>query len=140
MRPFEFRVVGLIALGLLVTGGCSSESGPERRVVTGRVTFQGEVVPSGEIRIAPEGDGPVSAAQISNGVFEIAQRGGVVIGPAKVMIVAVPSAAGVSQDELDRGGAQPKTMAIPAKYNEDSVLSAEIEAGEGAQTIDFDLE
>ncbi|WP_218934265.1 hypothetical protein [Rosistilla ulvae] len=56
------------------------------------------------------------------------------------MIVAVPSAAGVSQDDLDSGGAQPKTITIPAKYNEESVLSTEVESGEGKQTIDFDLE
>ncbi|TWU25263.1 hypothetical protein Pla52o_15610 [Novipirellula galeiformis] len=139
MGPFDFRIVSLLGLGLLVSGGCTGESGPERRVVTGRVTYQGEAVPSGEIRVAPLGDGPVSAAKITNGEFEIAHRGGVVTGPAKVMIVAVPSDDGASQDELDRGGNPPKTIAIPEKYNRESVLQTEIESGEGKQTIDFDL-
>ncbi|MBA2113835.1 hypothetical protein [Bremerella alba] len=138
MRPIVFCTVSLLGLGLLVSAGCTSENGPERRVITGRVTYQGQAVPSGEIRFIPLGEGPASAALITDGVFEIAHRGGAVIGPAKVTIVSVPVADGLSQDELDKG-IQKKTIAIPKKYNSNTSLRADIQSGSGKQTIDFDL-
>ncbi|QDS85991.1 hypothetical protein EC9_01490 [Rosistilla ulvae] len=128
-----------LSLGLLLVTGCGDGTDPNRRTISGRVTFQGKPVPQGEIRFAPVAAGSASAARITDGNFEISHRGGVMVGESTVSIVATSQASSATQEELDSGVDLGAAMTIPSKYNTQTELRVEIEPGEGTQAIDFDL-
>lgn len=111
----RFVVAVCCGLGALSTLGCGgSEAGPHRRVVTGEVTVEGKPLAAGEIRFLPTEPGPVSAALIQDGRYEINHLGGVPLGQARVEIVASGTDGNISQDDLD-SGAGGATVTIPKK-------------------------
>lgn len=142
MSIFASRLMtcSLAAMFLSLASGCGHEPGPERRVVSGSVSYVGTPIASGEIRFVPLTEGPVAAGFISNGKYEITHRGGVVLGENQVQIIATGSNEPMTQEQLDMMGSVPRPMAIPARYNANSELRAKVETGRGHQTIDFDLQ
>ncbi|UUO04760.1 hypothetical protein M4951_15340 [Blastopirellula sp. J2-11] len=134
-----FGLVLLVVLGAFSSGGCTQEAGLERRIVAGHVTYQGKPIPAGEIRFVPMSKGPVSAALIRNGDYEVTHRGGVMLGNAKVEIVVTSAAAPVSMEELDSLGTTRNSIVIPKQYSTESKLQVDVQQGEGKQTLDFDL-
>ncbi|EAQ78757.1 hypothetical protein [Blastopirellula marina] len=134
-----FSLVVLVGLWTFFLGGCANEAGLERRIVAGRVTYQGKPIESGEIRFVPTSKGPVSAALIRNGDYEVTHRGGVMLGNAKVEIVITSNAAPVSIEELDNHQSPPSGGVLPKKYGAESTLRVDVQQGPGKQTLDFDL-
>lgn len=119
--------LGLLAA--LVTTGCS-KSGPSRSDVTGTVTLDGQPVEEGEVLFIPaDGVGPSDACPIVAGEF----KGEVAPGSKRVEINATKDTGEVAAD-----GLPDYRNVIPAQYNSESTLTAEI--GEGkASPITFDL-
>ena len=99
MKATQWEVV-LAVLTLAVCNGCGS-SGLERASVSGTVKYNGELIEEGTIRFIPVGGGPSSGGKIVDGIIDIADDMGPVIGKQRVAISNQPltikySAAGVA--------------------------------------------
>lgn len=72
---------------MLFLSGCggATEKGPERFRLSGKVTFNGQPVPTGTIYFQPE-SGPAGTAKITDGAYDTKSGQGTVGGPHKVMI------------------------------------------------------
>lgn len=129
----------LFTLSILVLlGGCSGGD-LDRVAVTGTVTYNGEAIPVGLIRFAPQvgTDGPVSGGQIRDGKYRVDTRGGVPVGTHLVQIASYKSSDGkVYENPL--GTVVPQIQLLPEKYNNESELIHEIPA-ESPFTLDFKL-
>ena len=127
-------VGALVALGLL--NGCGrSGSGLEKVVVTGTVTLDTQPIANGEIRFHPiDGtQGPVSGAPIRDGKYIAQGKGGVPFGTHRVVITGFrPGRNAAANPE---GG--PVEQYVPAKFNDQSILTAEVTAD--TETANFDL-
>ena len=80
--------VALLALGL--TSGCGGSGGPTRYSLEGAVTFDGQPIPTGEIRFEPDtsqdNSGPAGHAIIEDGRYVTSSGKGTVGGPHIVRI------------------------------------------------------
>jgi len=107
--------------------------------VSGSVRLEGRPLPRGEIRFEPiQGTAaPASGARIVNGAYAVTSRGGVVPGRYRVTITSlVPPQLAEAQD----GEGPPKPpVKIPARYNSESTLKAEIGPEPPELTLDYDL-
>ena len=115
---------------------CGADDGLERAIVSGSVTFDGTPIANGEIRFVPmDGTrGPISGAPIVDGEYVAKSNGGVPLGGHTVRIKAFTTdTKSGSVDERDDGEIQ----IIPAKYNRDSNLTADVD-GKSDQ-VDFEL-
>lgn len=133
------------ALAIAASAGCGD--GPEdnlpRRAVYGTVSLDGKPLDQGVISFTPEAQGtnPVTGGGvISSGSFSIPQDRGLTPGTYKVAISADTSVPPVAAGQAP--GATPKVKAkvtspIPAKYNTQSTLEAEVK--DGSTSLKFDL-
>jgi len=116
--------------------GCSGRPREKSYPVSGTVTFDGKPLPDGEIYfLGAKGD--VQTLAIKNGTFS----GQVGEGSRKVQIVAYRLGKSAAAESGMTGGMydQPtKENYIPAKYNAQSTLSAEVKAA-GPNQFKFDL-
>jgi hypothetical protein len=115
----------LLVVVVLAAIGCGSgNSGIEKVVVSGTVTFDGTAIPNGEVRFYPiEGTkGAVSGGPIRDGAYIAQGKGGVPIGKHRVEIQGFRAAKG--SENLPEGG--PAEQYLPAHLNESSTLTAEI--------------
>ncbi|MFH1924018.1 MAG: hypothetical protein ABIP48_29540 [Planctomycetota bacterium] len=126
-----------LAVLLVVIAGCD---GSNRAGVTGEVTLDGQPVEDGTISFVPSG-GAAAWGDIKGGRYSISAAEGPGVGTSRVEIrwdrktgkksPAVPPA-------------PPDTMieeteeAVPARYNAESELKAEVKSGKN--TFDFKLE
>lgn len=139
------RFAAICLFGTFMVIGCRGGDGPERVVVAGRVTYQGQPLPEGQIRFIPiEGTkAPISAASISDGEYSIDSRGGVPVGTHKIEIIAhridrrYAGSTGASSEDVDT--APPRLQYLPKKYNAETELQMLIEPGNRKITKDFDL-
>jgi len=124
----------MFAVWLVVQFGCT---GDKAAVVTGKVTFNGEVVETGAIRFVPaEGDGPVAGAMIEGGIFTARK---VHVGKNQVFITS-PRGTGVmvkSWDAPDAPVGEEVVERIPKKFNSESELFYDVT--KGRQMKNFDL-
>ena len=130
----------------MVLIGCG-KNGPERVTVSGTVTYQGQPLREGMIRLVPMPgtSAPVSTAPIIDGRYSLNAHGGVPVGSHKIEITAYrpnsnrsPPAA----DELEFPGMEaqsPVVQIIPDKYNSKSELEITVTSGSGEITNNFDL-
>ena len=137
--PTVWLTIALLTL-LATAGGCgAADDGPERAIVTGKVSYDGRPVENGEIRFVPADGttGPVSGGPIRDGMYRAEGRGGVPLGTHRVEIQAFRPDPQAAVDPLS--GDRPAEQYLPEKYNRNSTLEATVEAG-GEQTIDFNLD
>jgi len=138
-------LLAILAVTLMLSAGCGSD-GPERAIVSGSVTFEGEPLEGGTIRFSPTGQTqtPSTGGYISDGRYEIATKGGVLVGTYIVQIEGFRTGAGRSANEggglfgVGSKGAASKQF-LPVKYNRQSELRVEIIADRNAETHDFAL-
>jgi hypothetical protein len=131
---------------LLLVCGCNGREA-ERVVVSGTITFKGEPVSEGEIRLVPlePADSPVAGATINNGFYKVDARGGALVGTYKVEIngyrVNTAVLKRTPDAELPRGIRRgvPRLQYLPKRYNAASELRMTIEPGSALKTIDYDL-
>lgn len=122
--------------------GCTGDRGPERVVVSGKVTYNGKSIPTGEIRFMPvltSPGVPVSGSFIVDGNYKAGSHGGVAVGAYKVQIEAyrrLPPTPG--QRPLEDFEA-PREQYLPQKFNTQTQLEMTIEPGSGEIVKDFDL-
>lgn len=132
----------LLGLSFSLTGCGSTESGPERVIVSGKVTFNGEPVPQGEIWFLPAAgrQAPQAGAIITEGLYRVENKGGVPIGSCLVKITA--DRPEIKVKIVADGGPEeiPTMQYLPVRYNEKTELTAEIESRSEPIQIDFDLE
>lgn len=120
--------------------GCNARGGPDRVIVSGKVSYNGQPVHEGRLRFIPlaETTGPVSIAFIKDGSYSTADAGGVPVGHHRAEILAYDPAELASR-QPGFGQPAPRQL-LPAKYNKNSQLSVEIAAGGKQLVHDFDLE
>jgi hypothetical protein len=137
------RAVAVVVAALALAGCAYDPYNPvdnlPRVPVAGTVTLDGTPLPQGMIQLdpAPETKGTTVAAAISGGKFAIAKTQGPVPGKYKVKISSRPPAS-VKPGEAPGGTPKPAPETLPAKYNTESTLEAEVPAG-GTRALDFAL-
>ena len=124
----------VLLVSFLIFGGCSPETrvAPDRLVVRGIVTLDGEPLKEGSIMFtSPEdiADGIGSSASIKDGVYEAK----VTLGEKTVKINAV-----VVTGTAEVEGWEDTEELIPAKYNNETTLKASV--GDNQTEFDFKLE
>jgi hypothetical protein len=130
--------LGLIALGVSI--GCS-DGGSTRTSVSGKVTFDGKPVKSGQIAFEPVGAGRLGIAQVVDGAYSMPAEQGPTAGSYVVRITANrPTGQKAKSDPRDANQAPADVFEqfIPAQYNDRSELKTEIGA-ESEVVRDFDL-
>ncbi|QDT85303.1 hypothetical protein [Gimesia chilikensis] len=135
------RVIVLLGSICLLACGCGqAEEGPPRRIVEGKVEFQGQPLAAGMIRFIPEAPGPVAVARIEQGAYRVDNKGGVPLGKHRVEVVSRQPEPELVEAEVlpDQGAAT--AISIPAQYNSNTSLSADVEVGDDPQVIDFQLD
>jgi hypothetical protein len=132
----------LLACGLWAAGGC----GEKVVTVSGKVTYQGQVLPRGTVRFMTA-DNRVLASEIApDGVYSIA---GVPPGTVKVSVSVPPAETlrpqqrgpeGVATDDKYASGSVAPVIAIPSNYHtpETSGLTCTV-AENSEQTNNIDL-
>jgi hypothetical protein len=127
----SFRGYSVLVLsGLLFLAGCG-QSGPAEYSVTGSVTLDGQPIEQGEVQFIPaDKQGTPQTGQIVNGKFECR----VSEGQKRVEITATRESPTPAADGL------PNFVSyIPAAYNSQSTLTAEVKAG-GDNAFTFTLQ
>jgi hypothetical protein len=138
----------LLSMGCVLAAasfGCGKQ-GPERVIVSGTVTYQGQPLKEGCIRVVPVGGtaAPVTVAAIVDGRYALTAHGGVPVGAHKIEVTAYRankrSSAAVSP--LDSPGVETSAAVvqfIPAKYNTKTELQVTVPSGSRTITKNFDL-
>ena len=133
----------LVAVPLLALIGCDSATRPNP--VSGTVTYKGQPIAEGMIYFdptEPAGNKP-TAGPIRDGKYDISAREGPAAGRYRVRITAIdPQAKAASADKgVDEIGltiGPEQKELLPARYNRQSELSADIPRG-GKKDLDFNL-
>jgi len=119
-----------ILLGVLA--GCGQPSGPELYDVSGAVTLDGQPVKNGEVVFrAEDGQGQTAAGKIVDGRYELKAGPGakrVEISSMQKVPGAVGAPGTPGDPVSDTNPADVLAESIPAKYNSDSELKAEVAA------------
>src|SRR5688572_24926741 len=131
----------LLSLAFVCTPGCSDSNGPQP--VSGSVVFQGKPLDQGAIQFVPADGGPTeSGAGIKDGQYSIPAENGLMPGKYKVSVLSYDERGAKVPDSTtmpgDTVGVQFKER-IPAKYNTETILKAEVVAGQ-ANVFDFQLD
>jgi hypothetical protein len=112
-------------LALLFLAGCGGSSG--RQVISGSVTFDGQLVVYGTITFSPDtakgGTGPQGSAEIRNGRYQTEGEKGPVLGPQVVRITGWKSS--------------PEEGVLGAPLFNDYTTSVEVAAA--SHQLDFDI-
>lgn len=142
------RLSGLLAASVIVglLAGCGVGDGDDlpREAVSGKVTLDGQPLAEGSIQFQPEGGtdakGPAvsGGAVIQDGAYDIPGGNGLTPGKYKVAISSAASAEAPAADAAPGPAPKPAQEKIPAKYNAESTLTAEVKSG-GGNTFNFDL-
>lgn len=125
--------------GLLLAGCGTGTAGPERVVVAGTITLDGQPIPHGEIRFIPEAGtvAPSMSAVVQDGQFRADVHGGVPVGTHRVEIRAIDPPVENTADAPAKPRAP--TPTVPAKYNEQSELQLTVKAGSDPVQENYDL-
>ena len=120
--------------------GCGSDGAPCS--LSGGVTFDGQPVTDGNIRLNPiDGAlGPGGSAKIIDGKYEIAEGNGMLAGKHRVLISATRATGRmVRAESLDGGPSETPQVVqyIPQRYNRTSELVEELNAGENTKGFDL---
>lgn len=132
--------IGLVSSAILLAAvGCGRQSGMERVLVAGSVSFQGKPLGKGQIRFVPlEGTaGPVTIDPIENGEYTTDSTEGVPVGSHRIEILGYEPE--VYANAPKGPGAPPIPQLLPRKYNRNSELTVTLESGSRTKTLNFDL-
>jgi len=130
------RALGGGGLAVLVALAGCGPGGIEPVPVEGVVTLDGSPLADAHVLFRPTEGRPSAGKTDAQGRYRLrytAERDGALPGTHAVSITMLADDAGD-----DDGGSQPRRESIPARYNSQSELSAEV--GRSRTTLDFDLE
>ena len=149
--PFKFARSSLhLSLLILFCFGCdevNNNSRGERLPVSGLVYYDGDPLTSAQIVFiseTPEGK-MKSAGIVREGIFQIPEQGGPVAGTARIEIYpTIPEMEEMQQlmkqaKEQGKPFIDPSSVKIPATYNKNSNLTAEV-TPDGNNRFDFRIE
>ncbi|MEW4564288.1 hypothetical protein AB1K70_17250 [Bremerella sp. JC770] len=112
--------------------GCTTQRNPDLVIVSGEVTYDGQAVPAGVVKIEPDasqgGGGPADYAKIVKGRFETPK--GVKPG---AKIVSITGYDGVAEANDEEGMGFSMGAAIFSEYK------TKIEVGDSDETRDFTI-
>ena len=130
MKQLGLAVTMIGVVVLVSTCGCGpSQDLPDLGLVTGTVTLDGTPTQGLQVRFEPQGAALSMGMTNASGQYELYYTNnakGAAIGKHIVRI-----------EQFDDPDGQGTPVMIPARYNVDSTLTADVTAGEN--TIDFDL-
>ncbi|QDS88966.1 hypothetical protein EC9_31620 [Rosistilla ulvae] len=142
MRKLDFAFVLPAAIALLFAG-CGPALDDMRLIpVTGTVTYQGEPVLDGVIRLVPsEGtDAPVRTRKIKEGAYEFADRAAVGEGSYSVEITAYRPLEGATPNDLGMVAEEAREQYLPKQFNTHSEIDPLIVTTDDTDiTKDFEL-
>jgi len=122
--------VGWVGVGLLALGGCG-QKGPASYPVFGTVTLDGQPIPEGRISFIPEGGKAApDSGPIQNGKFQLRVKA----DRHRVEITADRPTGKIDPVM----GMAPRECYIPACYNSQSILTAEVKP-DGPNQFTFEL-
>ena len=133
MKRSRTSIALLIFACMTVTVGCSGGSGeplPELGTVQGTVTFDGAPLAGARVVFTPEAGRISTGTTDAQGKYELSYSSnarGAVLGKHSVAIAV--------EEDMDLPA--DKQTVIPAQYNVNTTLSAEVASGEN--TVNFDL-
>ncbi|QDT42594.1 hypothetical protein Pan241w_26800 [Gimesia alba] len=139
--------LGLLVLSCVGCSGTKDDPRGERLSVSGLVYYDGDPITSARILfISDTPEGKVkSAGIVQQGIYQIPEEGGPVPGKARVEIYStIPEMEEMTQLQAEAKKAgkpfvDPSDVKIPASYNKNSKLTAEI-TKDGKNTFDFKIE
>lgn len=124
MARLAWRTMFVVGLAVFVSG-----CGESTQSINGKITFDGEPLPTGEIIFHQTvGDGKSVVSEIENGSY----TADLTAGEKRVEIIAYRI------EGKDEYGGDKKVAYIPKKYNEQSTLSVDVQSLAG-KSIDFEL-
>jgi hypothetical protein len=147
----RFLAVAVLTIPILALLGCG-DGGPPLGAVSGIVTLDGKPQPNVAVTFIPaEGGSPASGKTDASGKYELfcLDKKGAPLGKHKVAITTVqqsaaPAAVEISSDSpeyANQGSSSDYnvkfTEPIPAKYNQQTELTAEVKSG--SNEVNFDL-
>ena len=125
----HWKTIGVCLLVGLLHGCGSEDSGPERFVLSGKVTQDGQPVAAGEVVLMPDtakgNKGPGAVGTITDGTWKTNADKGPVSGPHIVMLTGYSSA-----EATEPGGAPPMLF---SEYKTNFDVTAD------ASNVDFDV-
>ena len=140
IRIGQWTVLVMLWATLPLLGGCGgSGDGVSRGAVKGKVTLDGEPLQEGRIMFEPTGgnQGPVAGGSIEGGAYEIGVEKGVVVGKNLVRINAIRKTGKKVKSIMSDEMVDETEEAVPEKYNTNSTLEKDVQAGENV--LDFEL-
>jgi hypothetical protein len=138
--PTRFLLVLLIGIGTALLpslSGCKRGDGLERIRLSGVVTFKGQPVVDGQLRLVPKPDtvAPVTILPVAGGRYDASTLGGAPVGQYRVEILSfdpkTPSPKGPGDPQ--------RTQFLPSQFNSQSTLDLEVKSGQTEITKDFNL-
>jgi hypothetical protein len=141
MQRCSVRIVRRAALlmAMLAASAVGCSKGSDRASVSGKVTFDGQPVASGQIAFEPRGTGRLGIAQIADGAYKMAAEQGPTPGEYVVRITANrPTGAKTAGGRGGDAQVDVYEQFIPAKFNDRSELKVQID--DAAEVVrDFEL-
>lgn len=142
--------INVWVVSLAVCGCGSGDDRPELGQVTGTITMDGKPLAGTVVVFSPDNGRPARGKTDAEGKYEltyIGQTRGAKIGHHRVEIA--PNEEGEDESEIEAATAgestttpttpvKPRKNSVPARYNVNSVLEADVKAGENQ--FDFKLE
>lgn len=127
-------------LMVLACLGCGAGNSLDLQAVSGSVTFDGKPLEQGSIQFVPQDNatGLLSGALITAGTYSIPQDKGLPPGKYTVRISSADRSSNAPASPPGMESSVPAKERIPARYNAESQLTAEVTAG-GDNTFDFPL-
>jgi hypothetical protein len=126
----------LVVLATGLTAGCG-DSGPKRYPVGGTVKYKGESIKYGNISFRAD-SGATGGADIKDGRYEIPASVGLQEGTYRVAITYPDPKVPAPRPDEPPGPSAPVREMLPAKYNAQTELTAEVKPGT-ANDVSFDL-
>lgn len=131
----------------LVAAGCGGSSGPARFPLSGVVNLDGQPMPRGTIQFVSTGSeqGAMAVGKIENGKYSIASDAGAAVGKHIVRVYADdPMAFALDDPRAEQKATAAQKAAttvnsVAAKYNEATILKAEVTAA-GPNEFSFNVE
>ncbi len=139
------RWLAVTVLGLMCYTGCG-RSGPEMADFSGTVTYKGEPIKDGSIKMIPESGtiAPVTPVQIKDGNFSATGERGIIVGKYRLEFHSyqriTEGAGDGAQEGVDIPGMYMNKELLPEKYSAKSTEMLDIPAGSGSVQKDFKLE
>jgi hypothetical protein len=141
-RLFRTRSAHTLAPVLALLLGCGAEDNLPREAVSGAVSIEGKPLKTGLITFLPSEDVPTQGgAAVVEGKYSIARNQGLVPGKYRVVISSPEDKPEQMIDKTNNAPGLPPVPAkevIPAQYNNDSLLTAEIKPG-AKNVFEFNL-